>query len=82
MERIIEGYNQGYTKALLVMQKNLPGIIEDLRLHRKRITPKLMEEYMSCCLDNREGLRESRRGFIRWDMQKEGFEFFDPDMEG
>ena len=75
-ERLSGEFNRGYTQALRDMKESLPNIIADLQHHRKRITPKLMDEYMECCISNREQLRESLGGFIRWNKQLDGFEYF------
>ena len=76
MERLSGEFNHGYTQALKDMRELLPIIIEDLQTNRKRITRKLMAEYMECCINHREQLREEPNGFIRWNKQLNGFEYF------
>lgn len=76
MEQLSREFNRGYTQALKDMKESLPNIIANLQYNRKRITPKLMDEYMECCISHREQLRESLGGFIRWNKQLDGFEYF------
>ena len=44
----------------------------------KALTAKMGEKLLNCCLKNREKLRENINGFIRWNKQKEDFEFYEP----
>ena len=76
MERLSGEFNRGYTQALKDLEESLPGVIMDLKYNRKKITPKLMKEYVECCIRHREQLRENLEGFIRWNKQLDGFEYF------
>lgn len=77
MDRLSGDYNRGYTKAIQDIAKVVKYIQEDLTFHKKRLTPKLTEELLDCCLHNRERLRESVNGFIRYNS-KGYFEFYEP----
>lgn len=78
MERLSGEFNRGYTQAIIDLSEVFEYIQGDLSHHNKRLTPKLMEELLSCCLVNRERLRESVNGFIRYNGQKQAFEFYEP----
>lgn len=78
MDRLSGDYNRGYTKAIMDIKEVFNYIQPDLLWHKKRLTPKLAVELINCCLDNRERLRESVRGFIRWNSRTQEFEFYEP----
>lgn len=80
-ERLSGDFNRGYTKAIQDIQEVFEYIEEDLRYHHKKMTGKLAKDLLKCCLDNRERLRESMNGFIRWNHKKECFEFYEPNKE-
>lgn len=71
-------YNRGYRDAIVDITDVVMYIQIDLKRHNKRLTPALTERLLSCCLTNRERLRESVGGFIRWNKQKEDFEYYEP----
>lgn len=78
MERLSGEYNRGFTQGLLAVQEVLKYIQPDLSHHHKRLTPKLIDELLKCCIDNRENLRESVNGFIRYNGKTNSFEFYEP----
>lgn len=78
IERLSGDYNRGFTKGILVVQEVFNYIQTDLSHHKKRLTPKLMDELLKCCIENRERLRESVNGFIRWNNKLKTFEFYEP----
>lgn len=78
MEILSGEYNRGYTRAIMDIQSVFSYIQEDLAYHKKRLTPKLMGDLLSCCLSNRERLRESVNGFIRYNGKSGKFEFYEP----
>lgn len=75
LERLSGDYIRGYTKAIQDMQKIFLYVGDDLLFHKKKITMRLAQELLSCCLDNREKLRENK-GFIRWNCITNKFEWF------
>ena len=75
MTRLISGYNQGYTQALIDLADYLPALIDDLKLYRVRMTRKRMEEILSLYAAHREGMKQ-RRGFVRWNTEKKAFEWY------
>ena len=75
-ERLSGDYNRGYTKAICDIKDVFDYIDNDLKWHNKRLTPKLTKELLNCVLENREKLRDNWNGSIRWNTQKNGFEFF------
>lgn len=81
IERLSGDYNRGYTKAIMDIQDVFSYIESDLAVHGKRLNMKLAKELLNCILKNREGVRESKRGFIRWNAVKNGFEFFEGTKE-
>lgn len=78
MEKLSGEYNRGFTQGLLAVQEVLKYIQPDLSHHKKRLTPKLIDELLKCCIDNRENLRESVNGFIRYNGTTKSFEFYEP----
>ncbi len=81
IERLSGEFNRGYTKAIQDIQEVFDYIDDDLRHHNKRLTHKLAKELISCCLMNREHLRESMNGFIRYNVSTNEFEFYEPAEE-
>ena len=81
-ERLSGEFNRGYTKAIVDIEEAFPHIIDDLTHHHKRITYKLVAQFLHCCLANRESLRENVDGFIRYNKQKDDFEFYIPKLDG
>lgn len=78
MEKLSGEYNRGFTQGLLAVQEVFKYIQPDLAHHKKRLTPKLIDELLKCCIDNRENLRESVNGFIRYNGKTSSFEFYEP----
>ena len=78
IERLSGEYNRGYTKAIQDIQEVFRYIVPDLKHHKKRITERTVNELLSCCLTNRERLRESQCGFIRFNGIRQEFEFYEP----
>ena len=82
IERLSGEYNRGYTRAIMDLQSIFKYVETELAMRHKKLSSKLANELLECCLINREALRESEmgcgEGFIRWNVQKNGFEFFDP----
>lgn len=81
MERLSGEYNRGYTKAIQDIQEVFIYIQSDLKHHHKALTAKMSERLLKCCLENRERLRESINGFIRYNGQKQDFEFYEPNRQ-
>jgi len=79
MERLSGEFNRGYTKAIMDIIEIFKYIEPDLKWHHKRINQKLANELLECCLTNRENVRESINGFIRWNNKNNCFEFYEPD---
>ena len=76
MERLSGDYIRGYTKAIQDITEIFEYIQEDLNHHKKRFSGKIALDLLKVILENREAIRERRKGFIRWNGQKEGFEYF------
>ena len=82
-ERLSGDYNCGYTKALMDMKDILKGANINLHIYGKKWTPKLLDELMDCCIENRAHLRETEdQGFIRWNCKENKFEYFEGYFEG
>lgn len=80
-EKLSGDFIRGYTKAVQDIQEVFQYIQTDLKFHRKTLTSKLCSQLLACCLKNRERLRESLNGFIRWNTQKKDFEFYEPERK-
>ena len=79
IERLSGDYIRGYTKAVQDIIEIFEYIQEDLNAHKKRFSNKIALQLLQTILENREAIREQRKGFIRWNYQKNGFEFFKGD---
>ena len=77
IERLSGEYNRGYTNAIQDLIEIFQYVQSDLKHHHKNLTPKLSAELLSCCLTNREKLRDHWNGFIRWNCVKNAFEYFE-----
>lgn len=78
MDRLSGDYNRGYTRGIMDVKEVFEYIQYDLKHHNKRLTLNLMKQLLECCLENRENLRESQRGFIRYNGKTDSFEFYEP----
>ena len=78
IERLSGDYNRGYTKAIMDLIEIFDNIQLDLAYNKKRLTAKLIKSLLNCCLNNRENIRESVNGFIRWNNKLNDFEFYEP----
>ena len=77
IERLSGEFNRGYTRAIQDIQEIFKNIEDDLRYcHKKRLNAKIAEMLLDVILENRAKLREKREGFIRWNRQKQSFEWF------
>lgn len=76
IERLSGDYIRGYTKAIQDLQEVFTYIQPDLKGHHKNINNKLSLALLTCCLENREKLRERWDGFIRFNGQTKTFEWF------
>lgn len=77
MEKLYGHYNQGYTQAIKDIQEIFGYVQGDLDYHGKKCTYKIATELLNCIMMNREKVREKRSGFIRYNKQKETFEWFE-----
>lgn len=70
--------SEGYRKAIMDIMEVFNYIIPDLKHYRISFTPKLQTRLLQVCLENRQNMRENldKRGFIRWNPQKNDFEWF------
>ena len=82
LERLSGEYNRGYTKGIQDIIEVFDYIQGDLKHHKKRLTEKLAKDLLKCCLENRERLRESVNGFIRYNGKTEQFEFYENREKG
>lgn len=80
MTRLISGYNQGYTQALIDLAEYLPALIDDLKIYRIRMTRKCMDDILTLYTAHREDMK-LRRGFVRWNTEKKAFEWYSGGFE-
>lgn len=69
-------FNKGYTKAIQDVIEIFEYIQPDLKHHHKNLNGKLSLMLLKCCLEHREKLRDKWNGFIRFNHQKQNFEWF------
>lgn len=81
IERLSGDFVRGYTKAIQDISEIVLYVQSDLKHHKKTLNAKTMDKLMKCCLINRENIREKRNGFIRWNSQKNDFEWHDTRRE-
>lgn len=81
-ERLSGDFNRGYTKAIQDIIKIFNYIQPDLAHHHKKLIPKLSMKLLNVILQERDKLRENwgEDGFIRYNGQKEDFEYFSPTL--
>ena len=75
MEQIIEGFSQGYTRAMLDLIKHMPFVLDDMKRCKARINKKSMMAMMNLFLEHRHDLRDGR-GFMRWNLKRNELEWF------
>ena len=76
VERLSGEYNRGYSRAIQDIIEIFEYIQSDLSFHKKRINAKLALRLLKVILTEREKIRDNWRGFIRWNTQKQDFEFY------
>lgn len=65
MKKLELGYAHGFTDGLKKAREIIAYISEDMRYHKRRITPKELEKILDIAIDGREKLREHPNAFIR-----------------
>lgn len=76
-DRLVPGYSQGYTKALIDVLGTIQSIDSDLTAHHRKRNKKTYEAILQCMIDNRHILRDNPYAFVRCNVNCEGgFEVF------
>lgn len=65
-------YVQGYTSALLDVEKVLGYIQEDMKRHKRRQSVKEYKNIIKCMINNRVVLREEPYAFVRCNDKADG----------
>lgn len=76
MQRLSGDFNRGYRRAIQDIEDVFDYVQEDLKHHHKALTGIRARELLACILINREKIRDDWGGFIRWNNQLDGFEYF------
>ena len=76
IERLSGDFVRGYTKAIQSIIKIFEYVNDELTYRKKRMNYKLAMKLLKTILTERENIREERDGSIRWNIQKEDFEFY------
>lgn len=76
IERLSGDYNRGYTKAIMDIQEIFKYIKPDLKHHHKNMSFKMADDLLNAILENRINIRDDMKGFIRWNGNKNVFEYF------
>lgn len=76
IERLSGEYNRGYTKAIQDIIEIFDYVNTDLNYHHARYNIKNIKLLLKCILENRESIREHRKGFIRYNHNIKDFEWF------
>lgn len=70
-------FNRGYTQAIQDLIEIFEYIQPDLKHYHKNLNGKLSLLLLKCCLKYREKIRDKHNGFIRFNHQKQNFEWFE-----
>lgn len=76
LERLSGDYNRGYTRAIQDIIEIFEYIQMDLEHHHKRMNQKLAIQLLNTILKERAKIRDFSGGFIRFNGQLNGFEYF------
>lgn len=81
MEAFEPGIYEGYRRAILRIQQEINfGLLEDLKMHKRRFNIKEMQALLTCALDNRHELIENPFAFIRCNNDvRGGYEVWEED---
>lgn len=69
------GYARGFSAGLMAAGDAIGGIEADLRAHEKKLTFKLLDRLLGFMIENRKRVRGSPNGFVRWNAEKDDFEW-------
>lgn len=75
MERIIEGYSQGYTRAMLDLIDHMPFVLDDMKRCKAKINKNSVMAMMKLFCEHRHDLRDGR-GFMRWNNGRGELEWY------
>ena len=75
--QFLNDYIRGYAKAIRDIQEIFKYVEVDLNYHHKRMNFKTAKDLLRCCFKNRDKLRKRTNGFIKWNEEKECFEFYE-----
>lgn len=76
LERLSGDYNRGYTRAIQDIIEIFEYIQPGLEHHHKRMNQKLAMQLLNIILKERAKIRDFSGGFIRFNGQLNGFEYF------
>lgn len=75
MERIIEGFSQGYTRAMLDLIEHMPFVLDDMKRCKAKINKNSMMAMMKLFCEHRHDLRDGR-GLMRWNNGRGELEWY------
>lgn len=78
MEMLSGDFVRGYTKAIQDMETEFKCVQDDLICYRKKMNYKFARDVLKLFKEHRENFRENQNGFIRWNVQRQELEFFNP----
>lgn len=78
LERLSGDYNRGYTKAIQDIIEIFEYVnFEIVNVRKKRMNYKTAMKLLKTILSERMNIRDRiGNGFIRWNVQKQDFEYF------
>ncbi len=79
MKEIEWGYINGYTDGLIKAREIISYICDDMKMHKRRITPKELDKVLHTALMGRAELRENPDAFVR--CIENGYEVFKGEKE-
>ena len=81
MDRLIAGFSQGYTQALLDLRDLMPLLCEDMRSAHIPINEKRVGQILDEYIKHRRAIRE-HKGFVRWNRGRKELEFYEFEPTG
>lgn len=81
IERPSSGYIRGYTRAIQDIIEIFTYVHEDMKEYKKHFNIQRIMRLLNLILEYRDNFRENFSGFIRWNNNKQDFEFYDPNKK-
>ena len=82
MDRLSGDWNHGYARAIQDIIKIFDSVTPELRRHKRTFSGKLARHLLDVILTERANIRDHiGGGFIRYNGQKDDFEYYIPEKK-